>query len=82
MLRSRLGNLLHHFPMLWVRIAEGLKLIALVDGEGDTTCHFNALFLEEFLRLLDGGIIHNQHVTMRLQIDLIHIQLTGNRCPR
>ena len=71
-----LSYLLHHFPMLWVRVAEGLKLIALIDGKGDTTSNFNTLFLEELLSFLNRGIIHNQHVAMCLQVDLIHIQLT------
>ena len=81
MLCCRLGNLLHHLPMLRVRVAERLKLIALVDSEGDTASHLDALFLEELLRLLNRGIIHNMQVTMRLQVDLIHIQLTGDRGP-
>ena len=82
MSRGYLGYLLHHLPMLGVRIAEGLKIIALVDGKGDATSHFEALFREEFLRLLDRRIVHNQQVAMRLQIDLVHIQLTGDGRPR
>ena len=80
--RCRLGNLLYHLPMFRIRVAERLKLIALVNGKSNTTCHLDALFQEELLGFLKRCIIYNQHVTMCLQIDLIHIQLAGDGCPR
>ena len=61
-----LSYLLHHFPMLRVGVAEGLKFIALIDGKSDTTSHLDALFHKELLRLLYRRIIHNQQIAMRL----------------
>ena len=79
---SGLSDLLHHLAMLRVRVAEGLKLVALIDGKGDATCHLETLFQEELLGFLNRFIIYNQQIAMRLQVDLIDIQLAGDDCPR
>ena len=78
---SHLCNVLYCLAMLGIRVAEGLKLIGLVDGVGDTACHLNALFLEKLLGLLQCSVIDNQQVTMGLEIDLVNIQLTGDGGP-
>ena len=66
MLGRMLGNILHDLPVLRVRIAESLKIIALINGIGNTTSHFQSLFQEEVLCFLNGSIIHNQQVAMCL----------------
>ena len=81
MLRCMLGNVLHNFPVLRVRVAECFKIIALVNGISDTASYFQSLLEEEVLRFLKGSIIHNQQVTMCLQINLIHIQLFRDSLP-
>ena len=76
-----LGNVLHNLPVLRVRIAERLEVIALIDGIGDTASHLQSLLEEEVLGFLQGSVIHNQQVAVCLQIDFVHIQLTGYGFP-
>ena len=82
MFGCRLGNPLDNLPMLRIRITKCLKFITLIDSIGNTACNLYALLLEECLGLLYRSIIYKQHISMCLQIYLINIQLTRNRCPR
>ena len=71
----------HHRPVLRVGIAEGLEFVGLVDGVGDAAGHLDALLPEESLGLLEGLVIHDQQVAVRLQVDLVHVQLVGDELP-
>ena len=81
MLGRMLGNVLYNLPVFWVRIAESLKVIALINGISNTTCHFQSLLEEEVLRFFKCCVIYNQQVAMCLQINLIHIQLVRDGLP-
>ena len=77
----RLGDLLHPGPVLRVRIAEGFEVVRLADGVRDAAGDLKALLLEELLGLVERGVIHQQHVAVGLQVDLVHVQLAGDGLP-
>ena len=77
----RLGHLLHPFPVFRVRIAEGFEVVRLADGVRDAAGDLEALLLEELLGLLERGVVDQEHVAVRLQVDLVHVQLAGDGLP-
>ena len=81
MLRRVLRDAAHHLAVLRVGIAEGLEIVGFVDGVGDAAGHLDASLEEEGLGLFEGLVVHDQQVAVRLQIDLVHVQLVGNDLP-
>ena len=77
-----LGDLLHHGAVVRIRVAEGLEIVGLVDGVGDAARHLDAFAQEEGLGLFQGGVVHQVQVSVRFQIDLVHVQLAGDGFPR
>ena len=71
----------HHGPVFRVGVAEGLELVGFVDGVGDAARNLQALFQEEGLGLLQGLVVHDQQVAVRLEVDLVHVQLVGDDLP-
>ena len=57
------------------------EIVRFADGVGDAAGDLDALLLEELLGFLERGVIHQQHVTMGFQVDLVHIQLAGDGLP-
>ena len=64
-----------------IGVAESFEVVGLVDGIGDARGDLQALFEEEGLRLFEGGVIHELHVAVGLEVDLVHVQLVGDGFP-
>ena len=69
------SNMLHHLAMLGIGVAKSFEAIRFIDSIGYTTSNLNTSLLEEFFSLFQSGIVYQQQITMRFQINFINFQL-------
>ncbi len=73
---SEFNYLLHLPAMFRIGIAVGLKPVHLTHCQCNAACRFDSSAVKELLNLLKRLLINDYHVTVRLEIDLVDMNLT------
>ena len=77
--RRERHDLLQPLPVLGVRIAVRFELVRFVDGDRDAARHLHALAVEEAPGLVERGLVRDDRVAVRLEVDLadLHVGRDG-----